>query len=228
MKKVVTPAVMVITLLGVIIWQLFSSTTSYYLVSVAILILSMLPFLISFERSDKSASELAILAGITALAVAGRAVFYLVPQVKPIAAVVAVGGVCLGAKKGYIIGCFSMFISNFIFGQGAWTPFQMVGMGFVGLIFAAVFNKIKCNRISLCIVGFLSVFVVYGFIVDTSSVLFLSTDLDVKSALAVYLSGLPFNLTFAASTAVFLFVFGEQLVKKINRITIKYGIDNYG
>ena len=114
MKKVVTPAVMVITLLGVIIWQLFSSTTSYYLVSVAILILSMLPFLISFERSDKSASELAILAGITALAVAGRAVFYLVPQVKPIAAVVAVGGVCLGAKKGYIIGCFSMFISNFI------------------------------------------------------------------------------------------------------------------
>lgn len=228
MKKVITPAVMVITLLGVIVWQLFSSTTSYYLVSVAILILSMLPFLIDFEKSDKSAAELAILAGITALAVAGRAVFYLVPQVKPIAAVVAVGAVCLGAKKGYIIGCFSMFISNFIFGQGMWTPFQMVGMGLVGLIFGALFNKIKYSRISLCIVGFLSVFIVYGFIVDTSSVLFLSTDLDVKSAFAVYLSGLPFNLTFAISTAVFLFVFGEQLVKKLKRIIIKYRIDNHG
>lgn len=223
MKKLFT-ALAVLSLAFVVIWQIFFGSTNYYLVCAVILVLSMLPFFISFERSALSARELTLLAGLIALAVVSRAVFYLLPQVKPIAAVVAVSGVCLGAKRGYLVGAFSMFISNFIFGQGIWTPFQMVAMGFVGLLFGVIFEKINISRISLSVAGFLTVFIVYGFIVDLSSVLVLSSDLSIKSVLAVYASGAAFNLVFAFVTAVFLFAFGEAFVKKINRINIKYGI----
>ncbi|MGN1123445.1 MAG: ECF transporter S component, partial [Eubacterium sp.] len=148
MKKTLT-VLSILSLIFVVIWQIFFSSTNYYLVSAVILVLSMLPFFISFERSAPTAGELTLLAGLIALAVVSRAVFYLVPQVKPIAAVVGVSGVCLGAKRGYLVGAFSMFISNFIFGQGIWTPFQMVAMGFVGFLFGMIFERVKINRITL-------------------------------------------------------------------------------
>lgn len=207
----------------IIIWQLFFTNTNYYLVAVVILILSMLPFLASFEKSRPSARELTLIAGLIAVAVISRAVFYLIPQVKPIGAVVIVCGACLGAKRGYFIGAMSAFLSNFIFGQGIWTPFQMVAMGIVGLAAGLMFNK-KAKRIPMAIAGFVLCFAVYGLIVDLSSVLMMTNDYSMMSVLSIYAAGVPFGLTFGATTAVFLLLFGEAFAKKINRIVMKYGI----
>lgn len=223
MKKIFPIAVSVCLVL-LVVWQVLAKQTNYYLVSVAVLILSMIPFLASFEREEHSAREITLIAGMIALAVVSRAVFYLVPQIKPIAAVVGVSGACLGAKRGYLVGCFSMFISNFIFGQGVWTPFQMVAMGIVGLVFGVIFSKIKITKVNLAATGFLTVAVFYALIVDLSSVLFFSTDLDIKSILAVYGAAVPFNMLFAFVTAIFLFAFGVPFTKKIERINMKYGI----
>lgn len=223
MKKLY-PVLIFAALIFIVLWQLFFSNTNYYLVCVAVLIISMLPFFLSFERGEHTAKDITLIASLTVLAVVSRAVFYLVPQVKPIAAVVGVSGAVLGAKRGYLIGALSMFASNFIFGQGAWTPFQMVAMASVGLCFGLVFRRIKPTKISLAIVGFLSVLILYGLIVDLSSVLYFNSDMSLKGILAVYAAGVPFNLVFAGVTAVFLFLFGEIFVKKIERINIKYGI----
>lgn len=223
MKKLY-PVFIFAALIFIVLWQLFFSNTNYYLVCIAVLIISMLPFFSSFERGEHTAKDITLIASLTALAVVSRAVFYLVPQVKPIAAVVGVSGAVLGAKRGYLIGALSMFASNFIFGQGAWTPFQMVAMASVGLCFGLVFRRIKPTKISLAIVGFLSVLILYGLIVDLSSVLYFNSDMSLKGILAVYAAGVPFNLVFAGVTAVFLFLFGEIFVKKIERINIKYGI----
>ena len=207
----------------IIIWQLFFTNTNYYLVAVVILILSMLPFFVSFEKSRPSARELTLIAGLIAVAVISRAVCYLIPQVKPIGAVVIVCGACLGAKRGYFIGAMSAFLSNFIFGQGIWTPFQMVAMGIVGLAAGLMFNK-KAKRIPMAIAGFVLCFAVYGLIVDLSSVLMMTNDYSMMSVLSIYAAGVPFGLTFGATTAVFLLLFGEAFAKKINRIVMKYGI----
>ncbi|MCC8073884.1 MAG: ECF transporter S component [Clostridiales bacterium] len=223
-----------LSLVLTVVWQIFASDKNYYIICVIMLILSMLPFFTSFERSNNSAREITLIASLVALAVISRAVFYMIPQVKPIAAVIAVSGASLGAKRGYLIGTFSAFISNFIFGQGIWTPFQMVGMGLVGLICGLIFYNKKVNRIALTAVGFITVFIVYGITVDTSSVLIMATDYNLKSVLAVYIAGIPYNLVFGISTGVFLFIFGLPFMKKINRINEKYGIcipqteDNYG
>ena len=104
----------------------------------------------------------------------------------------------------------------------------MVAMGVVGLIFGLVFEKIKVNKISLAVVGFFSVLIFYGLIVDLSSVLYFNSDMSLKGIIAVYAAGVPFNLVFGGTTAVFLFLFGETFIKKIERINIKYGICQKG
>lgn len=223
MKKLFLLICTVAGFVFIIIWQLFFTNTNYYLVAVVILILSMLPFFVSFEKSRPSARELTLIAGLIAIAVISRAVFYLIPQVKPIGAVVIVCGACLGAKRGYFIGAMSAFLSNFIFGQGIWTPFQMVAMGIVGLAAGLMFNK-KAKRIPMAIAGFVLCFAVYGLIVDLSSVLMMTNDYSMMSVLSIYAAGVPFGLTFGATTAVFLLLFGEAFAKKINRIVMKYGI----
>lgn len=224
MKKIFPLICIFICFAGVIVWQVVFDSKSYYFISVMIIIISMLPFFFSFEKSRNDAREISLLASLTAIAVVSRAVFYLIPQVKPIGAVVIVSGICLGAKKGYIVGALSAFISNFIFGQGVWTPFQMVALGLTGYIGGILFCKHKPKKIILAAAGFVLTFGLYGLIADLSSVLVLAGDMNISSVLAVYGAGIVFNLVFGITTAVFLFLFGEEFIKKIERIQTKYGI----
>lgn len=226
MKK----ALMLFTVLGslvfVLIWQvLFAKSINYYISSIVVLVLSMLPLFAAFEAKSLTARDLTLTATLIALAVVGRAAFYLIPQVKPIAAIVIASAVCLGSQRGYIIGAFSAFVSNFIFGQGIWTPFQMVALGTVGLLAGLVFQRIKVNRYTLSVVGFFLASFVYGIIVDMSTVLSVyGNNITLKGALSVYASGAVFNLVFGVSTAVFLFLFGMPFITKIERISTKYAI----
>lgn len=222
---VISTVLVIFACILIVLWQIFfSATTSYYLISAIILVLSLIPIFADFEASAPSAREMSLLAVLIALAVVSRAVFYLIPQFKPIAAVVIVSAVCLGANRGYIVGAFSAFVSNFIFGQGIWTPFQMVALGVVGFLAGLIFKKIKPTRVNLSVVGFVLAFAVYGLIVDLSSVLTMVTDYSVEAVLAIYVAGVPFSAVFGAATAIFLFIFGESFIKKINRINTKYGI----
>lgn len=229
MKKIskwICVLVFVLSLVGIIVWQaLFAERINYYVVSVAILVASMLPFFISLEVKHISSREITLIATLITLAVVSRAAFYLVPQVKPIAAVVIVSAVCLGAERGYIIGAFSAFISNFIFGQGYWTPFQMVALGMVGLLAGLIFKVLKVNRFTLAGVGFVLSTVVYGIIVDLSTLLMAyGENITLEAVLSVYGAGAPFSLTFGIATAVFLFIFGTSFINKFNRIKIKYNL----
>lgn len=226
-KKVKLLSFFLIAAAGIIIvlWQLlFSKIISYYVISAIVMLLFLVPFFAEFEKSKPSAREMALMAVLTALAVVSRAVFYLVPQFKPIGAVVIASAACLGAGRGCIIGALSAFASNFIFGQGLFTPFQMAALGITGFLAGIIFDKIKASKLNLALVGFLLTAVLYGLIVDLSSVLTIAGDYSVSSVIAIYAAGAPFSLAFGGATALFLFLFGEQFVAKIKRIIVKYGV----
>ena len=226
-RKIIVTYVFIVCLAMVILWQiLFSQTINFYITSIAVLAISMIPFFCSFEhKKGTSAKEITVLSTMIALAVVSRTAFYLIPQVKPIAAVVIVAGICFGAEWGYIVGAFSAFISNFIFGQGIWTPFQMVAMGLIGLFAGLIFKVIKPNKWTLSVVGFVLSFAVYGLIVDLSTVFGIyGNNLTLESIISTYAAGVPFGAVFGISTAVFLFLFGEMFIRKINRVNIKYGL----
>lgn len=204
----------------------FFDSKSYYAAAVIIIICAIIPFFVFFEKRKIKTGEIVIIAVMTALAVASRSVMAFLPQVKPTCALVVVTAVAFGPNVGFLTGALSMFLSNFILGQGMFTPFQMLGMGLVGFIAGAVFSKKNHSekRLSVSITGGLLCFTVYGFIVDSCSVLMLSSSLTLSSALPFYASGLPFNIIHAVTTAVLLFFINKPMNDKFSRLRIKYGI----
>ena len=198
----------------------------YYLVSMVLAGVALLLFALDFERRRPNTRELVLIAVLVALAVASRAAFFMLPQVKPMMAIVIIAGVVLGARAGLTVGALSGLVSNFIFGQGPWTPWQMLGFALVGclagLLFAA--HRLPRNRWLMALVGAVATFVIYGLIVDTSSVLLFTQDLSWRSAWPVYVAGVPFNAIHAASTALFLALFGPMLASALTRVKKKYGL----
>ncbi len=172
------------------------------------------------------ARELVTVASLIAIAVASRAAFYELPQVKPMCAIVIIASMVFGPTIGFTTGALSMLLSNFIFGQGMWTPFQMLGMGMCGLICGFVFKnkRIAKNRIAVAVIGFAVCFAVYGIIVDTSSVIMMASEFNIKIILSIYASGVPFNAIHAASTFAVLLFAAPVFCRVLERIKIKYDL----
>lgn len=198
----------------------------YLFTSLVILFCALASFFLLFERRKPPARDLVTLAVLCAIAIAGRAAFFMLPQFKPVAAIVILAGVCLGAQSGFLVGAVSALVSNFFFGQGPNTPWQMFAFGFIGLLAGLFFahGAAKLDRPVLCIFGGLSVFIIYGGIVNFGTVLISGIPLNMASLLAVYAAGVPFDLMHAAATVVFLFFLSRPMMEKIERMKQKYGI----
>lgn len=200
---------------------------AFLAVSLCVIILAMLPFFVSFERSRPPAREIALLAVLTAAAVAARAAFYFLPQIKPIAAIVIITGFALGAQSGFLVGAMSMLLSNIFFGQGPWTPWQMLAMGLVGFA-AGLFGKLKINRnpIAAAIFGFVATLVIYGGVVNPSTAIMAHQPLKASVFALYYLQGLPMDIIHAASTFAFLLLFGSPFMKILSRMKLKFAIES--
>jgi hypothetical protein len=88
---------------------------------------------VAYERSRPSARMTATVAVMAAIAALGRDAFAALPDVKPITAITLVVGYSLGPLPGFTVGAIGMLVSNFMFGQGSYTPWQMAAWGTVGL-----------------------------------------------------------------------------------------------
>lgn len=107
---------------------------SFYLSGLTIIVLTIAAFFLHFESRKPQARELVLLAVLCALAVASRAAFGFVPHFKPMLAIVMLTGIAFGPEAGFLCGAISGFASNFIFGQGPWTPWQMFAYGIGGML----------------------------------------------------------------------------------------------
>ena len=87
--------------------------TSYAPVSVMIIIFSLVPFIYIFEKKKIKVRDVVLISSLSALAVLGRIVFFMFPQIKASTAIVIISGICLGSEAGFFIGLVSMFVSNF-------------------------------------------------------------------------------------------------------------------
>ena len=194
----------------------------YYYVSLAIMLAGVILFVLGFENRRPSVAELTIIAVMCSIGVASRASFFFFPQIKPLAAVVIITGISLGAESGFITGAVSAFVSNFYFGQGSWTPFQMFALGVVGFFAGIVFRKVPVNRFSISVYGLLSVVVIYGGIVDINTLFYSMGENTWNSILWVYGTGLPMNLMFGISTVIFLVLLHKPVLSRLTRVKIKY------
>lgn len=198
----------------------------YYLLSLLLLLEAIVPFYVLFERRRPQARELVLLAALCAIGVAGRAAFFMLPSFKPLLALVILCGVAVGGESGFLIGATAALVSNFFFGQGPWTPWQMFTYGAAGLLSGILFDCriLPDRRGPLAVWGALCALALYGGIMNPAAVLMYQPRPTLSMLGASYLTGLPVDLVHAAATAVFLWFFSRPFLDKIRRIRVKYGM----
>ena len=198
----------------------------YLLCSLIVVIAAMLPFFMMFEGRKPKAREIMVISVLAAIGVAGRAAFFMVPSFKPVAAIVILTGISFGGEAGFLVGSLTMLISNMFMGQGPWTPWQMFSFGMIGFLAGILYQKgiLKARKLDLCIYGFLSVFLIYGGIMNPASVLMSYGYITKSSLIAYYISGAPVDLVHAVSTVIFLWLLSRPLLEKLERIKVKYGL----
>ena len=227
-KRTIASMFLILILIPVTIWigiTLYADR-KYFVISLAIAVYCMLPFFLIFEGRKPQARELLTIAVLVAIAVAGRAAFFMVPSFKPVVAVTIISAVCFGAESGFLVGALSMLSSNMLFGQGPWTPWQMFAAGIIGFLAGILFQKgwLKARKISLCIYGFLATVFIYGGIMNPASLVMTSYAITKRNLLAIYMSGLPVDLVHASATVIFLWVASKPMIEKLERIKVKYGM----
>lgn len=204
----------------------FFGDRKYYFISFLIIFETLIPFAMVFESRKPQARELVIISALCAIAVAGRIAFFMLPQFKPVIALVIISGLCFGGEAGFLVGAVTAFVSNFFFGQGPWVPWQMFALGIIGFIAGVIFNKksLRKNKTLLCIFGFIATIVIYGGIMNPSTVILAQETPTIEMLVAAYISGIPFDLIHATATAFFLWVISEPMIEKLERVKTKYGI----
>ena len=207
-----------------ILGGIFLDDRKYYFISLAVLVEVMAAFFILFEGRRPKSREIAVMAVICALAVAGRAAFFMLPQFKPVAALVIIAGMTLGGGSGFIVGAVTMLVSNMLFSQGPWTPWQMFAMGLVGLIAGGLSGFLRGGKGRLCVFGALVTIVVYGGLMNLSSALIWARQPDIRVILTYFVTGFPMDCVHAAATALFLWFGAEPMCEKLDRLRVRYGL----
>lgn len=227
-KRTIVAASVVILLIPVTIFTgiFYLDNNHYGLVAILVLIECMLPFALVFEGRRPKARELVVIAVLCAIGVAGRSLFFMLPQFKPVLALAIIAGIALGSETGFLVGALTMLLSNMLFSQGPWTPWQMFAAGITGFIAGILFRKgfLSGRRIPLAVFGAVATVVIYGGIMNPAAAFtFASQSISLKSLAAYYASGLPMDIVHGFSTALFIMFGAEPLLEKLDRIKVKYG-----
>ena len=224
--KIATLLILFLIPLTIFIGIYYLGDKKYYFISLLIILETMIPFGFAFENRKPKARELVIISALCAIGVAGRTAFFMLPQFKPVAAIVIISGVAFGGETGFLVGAITAFVSNFFFGQGPWTPWQMFSFGIIGFLAGIMFQKgiLRKTKTDMCVFGFLATFVIYGGIMNPASVIMWQSNININMVLSSYVMGMPFDFIHAVSTVFFLFLAAEPMLEKLERIKIKYGL----
>ncbi|MCR5431367.1 MAG: ECF transporter S component [Lachnospiraceae bacterium] len=191
----------------------------YAYVSLIITILSIVLFISGFERRRTGSRRMVIVVVMTVIAVVGR----FIPIIKPMAAITVISGIFLGGESGFLVGSMTAVVSNFFWGQGPWTPFQMFAWGMIGLIAGLLGKYLKSSKPLLYIYGFFSG-VLFSVIMDVWTVLWDNEGFSWEPYVAAIVSAAPMTVLYALSNVLFLILLYDSIGKKLERIKTVYGI----
>lgn len=187
-------------------------------------------FLASYEASRPALRQIVPTATLAALAAAGRVLFAPIPDVKPVSAIAIVSGATLGRRQGFMVGALAALVSNFFFGQGAWTPWQMYAWGLVGYLSGVLTGRGALERghgAALYAWGFLSA-MLYGLILNGWYVIGFVRPLSWPGVLAAYAAGFPLDVTHGLATMGFLALIWVPWGRAIRRVVAKYDLSGRG
>lgn len=195
------------------------------LLSLAVVLAAVGLVFVGFERSRPGLRQVMPAVVLGALAAAGRVLFAPLPDFKPVSAICILAGVVFGRRCGFMVGALAALVSNFFFGQGPWTPWQMYGWGLIGYLAGVLADTGLFDRFrpTVYAYGFLSG-LLYGIVLDSWHVIGYISPLTWEGALLSYGAGLPFNVVHGVATAAFLLALYAPWRRKLERIRAKYAL----
>ena len=164
---------------------------------------------------------MALVATLAAFAALGRIAFAALPNVKPTSDIVLVSGYALGAGPGFVVGALAGLTSNFFFGQGPWTPWQMAAWGVTGMLGAglALITGRQIARWPLALVCAVAGFA-FTAVQDLGD--WINYSDHSVAQLGVYVGkGLGFDAVYAISCLGFALAFGPALARSVARFATR-------
>ncbi len=284
----------------------------YMITSLLIIVYTMVPFFMIFEKRKPKAREVVLIAMMTAITVAAHIFFHVTVPIQIGTAMVIISGVALGPEAGFMVGALARFVCNFYMGQGPWSPWQMFCWGLLGFLAGLSFNKVTvknryeglgesdqlaavtvmeekrsktfrvvmgpvmcvlagvilayvtyiivpgkdttfwgwrvyafgaagllsgallqrkrmpADSLTLALFTFMTTVIIYGGIMNMAAMFTSSgipgNDISFNTLRLLYVSGLPYDLYHGVTASVCMFVIGNPMIEKLERIKIKYGI----
>lgn len=194
-------------------------TRQHLLVSFGVAVLAVVLFLTGFERRLTGSRRMVLVAVMTALCIAGR----FIPFFKPVTALTIITAMYMGGESGFLVGAMAAVLSNFYFGQGPWTPFQMLAWGMIGLAAGWLHRPLKRSRALLLAYGAFSG-LLYSLMMDVWTVLWYDGGFRWELYLSALITALPHTLLYSLSNLLFLWFLAKPFGEKLERVRIKYGV----
>ena len=198
---------------------------SWPLASFLILALVLAAGFAWYERSQPSSRTVAVVASLAALATLGRIAFAPLPSVKPTTDIVLIAGFVLGGPPGFAVGAVAAIASNIVFGQGPWTPWQMLAWGMVGLLGAALRRRRArpIPRLAMALICAAAGFA-YGLVLNFYTFVTFTGQHTLAQFLVIEGAAFPFDLAHAVGNFLFFLAFGPAFVRALQRFRARMDV----
>lgn len=185
---------------------------------------AMLCMFIYYERNNLSIKYISLIASLSSIAGLSRIPFTALPNIQPATFIIIISGYVFGPATGFMIGAFSVLVSNSILGHGLWTLWQMTAWGLAGFS-AGILGKfyIKPNKIIIGLFAFAWGFL-FGWIINIWYWATFVEPLNIATFLSTIAASFYFDLLHASGNFIFTFIFGKDLIGIINRVKNKIAV----
>ncbi len=165
------------------------------------------------------------MATLAGLAAVGRIAFAAIPNVKPTTDIALFAGFALGGGPGFAVGAIGALASNLFFGQGPWTPWQMLGWGLTGVLGAGLGYATgrRAGRVTLAATAAVAG-LGFGALQDFSSWALYSGTHTWGQYVAYNSTSLAFNIAHAVGNVVFALAFGPAFVRALLRFRARLDV----
>jgi energy-coupling factor transport system substrate-specific component len=218
---------------GVLLTMAFfaSSLLSQYAAFLSFLLLLFILGIIfaKFEESQISSKEVALIGILAAITAASRIPFAALPNIKPCTFLIIVTGLVFGALAGAMVGSMTAAVSNLFFGQGPWTPWEMVAWSMVGIVAGYIGKRYPNFGVRDIILLGIVLGMAYNTLMDFSSwIVFYRS--DPSFFVPTFIAGLPFGALHILGNVIFALILGKPVLALFKRFQqrfhVTYDADN--
>jgi energy-coupling factor transport system substrate-specific component len=213
-----------IVLIGVVSTSLLADYAAFLSILLVFFILAVL--FAKFEESKISSKEVALIGVLAAITAASRIPFAALPNIKPCTFLIIVVGLVFGSLAGAMVGSMTAAVSNMFFGQGPWTPWEMMAWAMVGLVAGYVGKRYPEAGVKEIILLGIILGMAYNVLMDFSSwIVFYRCDPDLL--IPTMIAGLPFGLLHIIGNVVFAIILGKPVLMMFRRFQRRFRV-TYG